>query len=176
VMSPPLRARRQQEALWNHLRSRVVSTVGTDHAPFDFATQKTMGRPPAGAFTRIPNGIPSVEHRVDLLYSHGVCASRIDLHTFVDAASTRAAGIFGLKGKGTISVGADADLVVYDPGYRGRISATTHHMATDYSAFEGWEVKGRPSVVTVRGQVMARDGQFVGKMGQGKMIDREHTP
>lgn len=170
VMSPPLREKRHQDFLWNALRSRLVSTVATDHAPFDFETQKKMGRQD---FTKIPNGIPSVENRVDLLYTHGVAAGRIDLHTFVDAASTSAASIFGLKGKGTIAVGADADLVVYDPSYRGRISAKTHHMATDYSAFEGWEVKGRASVVTVRGTVCARDGKFVGKAGHGRMVPRE---
>lgn len=172
VMSPPLRDKHQPPAMWNHLRSRAVATVGTDHAPFDFESQKTMGKPPKSDFTKIPNGIPSVEDRVNLLYTHGVCTGKIDLHTFVDAASTQAARIFGLKGKGTIAVGADADLVIYDPHYRGTISAKTHQMATDYSAFEGWEIKGRPSVVTVRGQVMARDGKFVGKMGTGKLVKR----
>jgi dihydropyrimidinase len=169
VMSPPLREKSQLEPMWGHLRSRAVATVATDHAPFDFEAQKTMGK---GDFTKIPNGIPSVEDRVNLLYTHGVCTGRIDLHTFVDAASTRAARIFGLKGKGTVSVGADADLVVYDPSYRGTISARTHQMATDYSAFEGWEIKGRPSVVTVRGQVMVRDGKFVGKPAQGRLVER----
>lgn len=169
VMSPPLREKSQLEPMWGHLRSRAVATVATDHAPFDFEAQKTMGK---GDFTKIPNGIPSVEDRVNLLYTHGVCTGRIDLHTFVDAASTRAARIFGLKGKGTVSVGADADLVVYDPSYRGTISARTHQMATDYSAFEGWEIQGRPSVVMVRGQVMVRDGKFVGKPAQGRLIER----
>ncbi|MBC7773692.1 MAG: dihydropyrimidinase [Pyrinomonadaceae bacterium] len=169
VMSPPLRAKQEPEAMWGHLASRVVSCVATDHAPFDFETQKTMGR---DAFTKIPNGIPSVENRVDLLYTRGVCTGRIDLHTFVHAASTKAARIFGLKGKGSIAVGADADIVVYDPTFTGVISAKTHHMATDYSAFEGWEVKGRARVVTVRGAVMARDGRFVGKPGYGQLIPR----
>ncbi len=172
VMSPPLRDKSQLPKMWGHLRSRVVSTVATDHAPFDFETQKVMGRPPASDFTKIPNGIPSVEDRVNLLYTRGVCEGKIDLHTFVDAASTRAARIFGLRGKGTIAVGADADIVVYDPNYRGTISAKTHQMATDYSAFEGWEIKGRPSVVAVRGHVMARDGRFVGKMGTGRLVPR----
>jgi dihydropyrimidinase len=169
VMSPPLRDKSQLPRMWSHLASRVISTVATDHAPFDFETQKTMGK---DAFTRIPNGIPSVEDRVNLLYTHGVTTGRLSLNTFVDAASTQAARIFGLKGKGTIAVGSDADLVVYDTSYRGKLSATTHSMATDYSAFEGWEIKGRPSVVTVRGQVMARDGKFVGKLGSGRLVPR----
>ncbi|MFN7020618.1 MAG: dihydropyrimidinase [Phycisphaerales bacterium] len=180
VMSPPLRDRSQLPLMWNHLRSRVVSTVATDHAPFDFATQKVMGKPPqfggGSDFTRIPNGIPSVEDRINLLYTHGVCEGRIDLHTFVDAASTRAARIFGLQGKGTIAVGADADLVVYDPNHRGEISAKTHLMATDYSAFEGWPIKGRPSVVTLRGSVVAKDGKFVGKVGAGRLVPRSGNP
>jgi dihydropyrimidinase len=169
VMSPPLRDKAEPEKMWTHLRSRVVSTVATDHAPFDFESQKSMGR---DAFTKIPNGIPSVEDRVNLLYTQGVCTGRLSLNAFVDAASTQAARIFGLKGKGTIAVGADADLVIYDPAYRGRISAKTHHMATDYSAFEGWEINGRPSVVTVRGQIMARDGKFTGKLGYGRLVPR----
>lgn len=176
VMSPPLRDKSQLPKMWNHLASGVASTVATDHAPFDFETQKIMGKPPhlggKGNFTTIPNGIPSVEDRVNLLYTHGVCAGRITLNQFVASASTNAARIFGLKGKGRIAVGADADLVIYDPEYRGKISAKTHSMATDYSAFEGWEIKGRPSVVTVRGEVMARDGQFVGKPAQGKLVTR----
>lgn len=169
VMSPPLRERGQQERLWSHLRSGAIATVATDHAPFDFRTQKAMGR---DAFTKIPNGIPSVEHRVDLLHTHGVCTGRIGLNRFVEAASTSAARIFGLKGKGTIAVGADADLVVYDPGARWTISAAMHHMATDYSAFEGWEVTGRAAVVTRRGRVVARGGSYVGGAGGGKMVDR----
>ncbi len=172
VMSPPLRERSHQDALWDALRERIVSTVATDHAPFDFRGQKEMGR---GDFTKIPNGIPSVEHRVDLLHTHGVAAGRIDLHTFVDCASTRAARIFGLESKGTVAVGADADLVVYDPEFRGTISARTHSMATDYSAFEGWPVQGRAEVVTVRGEVAVRDGKFTGTFGRGRLIEREPT-
>lgn len=169
VMSPPLRDRSQLPHMWDALRARTLSTVATDHAPFDFETQKVMGRE---AFTKIPNGIPSVENRADLLFTHGVATGRFSLNTFVDAVSTRAARIFGLKGKGSIAIGADADLVVYDPNYRGKISAKAHHMATDYNAFEGWEQRGRAAVVTVRGQVMAREGRFVGKLGHGQLIAR----
>lgn len=173
VMSPPLRDALHQRSLWDALRSRSIATVATDHAPFDFETQKIMGRPPQSDFTAIPNGIPSVENRVDLLYTHGVTTGRIDLNTFVDAASTQAARIFGLQGKGTIAVGYDADLVVYDGEYRGTISAATHTMATDYSAFEGWEIKGRSDVVTVRGRVMVQNGRFVGETGHGHFVPRD---
>jgi dihydropyrimidinase len=173
VMSPPLRDKSQQPYLWNALRSRLISTVATDHAPFAFAGQKEMGR---GDFTKIPNGIPSIEDRVNLLYTHGVCTGRIDLNTFVDAASTQAARLFGLyPRKGTIAVGSDADLVVYDPQYRGTISAAAQTMAVDYSAFEGWELRGRPSLVTVRGAVQVRDGKFVGRLGHGQFLRRAAT-
>src|SRR5690606_17157304 len=126
--------------------------------PFDFHGQKEMGR---DDFTRIPNGIPSIEHRVTLLYTSGVASGRIDLSTFVDCASTNAAKLFGLfPRKGTIAPGSDADLVVWDPTHRGTVSAKNQHMNVDYSAFEGWPITGRPSVVTVRGRVAARDGKF----------------
>lgn len=171
VMSPPLRDKRNQEVFWNALRQGFVSTVATDHAPFDFVGQKEMGR---NDFTKIPNGIPSLEDRVNLLYTHGVCEGKLDLNTFVDCASTQAAKLFGLfPRKGTIAVGCDADVVVYDPKYRGTISAKTHHLNLDYSAFEGWQIKGRPHVVTVRGDVAARDGKFVGTVGRGKLLKRE---
>jgi len=173
VMSPPLRDPIHKPFLWAGLRSRLISTVATDHAPFDFVGQKEMGRE---NFTLIPNGIPSVEDRVNLLYTHGVCRGNIDIRTFVDAASTQAARLFGLyPRKGTIQVGSDADLVVYDSNYRGKISAETQLMNVDYSAYEGWEIEGRPSVVTVRGEVQVRDGEFVGTTGRGKLLTREPT-
>ncbi|MDP9004165.1 MAG: dihydropyrimidinase [Verrucomicrobiota bacterium] len=173
VMSPPLRDKRNQEILWNGLRSGLVNTVATDHAPFDFEKQKTMGR---DDFTKIPNGIPSLEDRVNLLFTHGVKTGRLDLPTFVNVASTNAAKIFGLfPRKGAIQVGADADLVIYDPEYRGTISAKTQMMNVDYSAFEGWKIAGRPSVVTMRGEVAVRDGKFVGTIGRGQFLKREPT-
>ncbi|MCC7476106.1 MAG: dihydropyrimidinase [Pirellulales bacterium] len=173
VMSPPLRCKRHQDALWNALASRMISTVATDHAPFDYQGQKEMGR---GDFTKIPNGIPSIEDRVNLVYTYGVQRGRIDLHTFVDACSTQAAKLFGLfPRKGTIALGSDADLVVYDPQYRGTISQKTQTMNVDYSAFEGWPIEGRPSAVTVRGAVMVREAKFVGQLGYGKLLKREPT-
>src|SRR5437868_11907947 len=134
VMSPPLRDKENQKFLWYGLRQGFVSTLATDHAPFDFNTQKQMGR---GDFTKIPNGIPSLEDRINLYFTHGVKGGKIDLHTFVNTASTQAARIFGLfPRKGAIQIGSDADLVVYDPNYRGIISAKTHQMNVDYNSFE----------------------------------------
>jgi dihydropyrimidinase len=170
VMSPPLRDRRNQKVLWDALAAGFVDTVGTDHCPFD-TSQKLLGK---DAFTQIPNGIPGIEERVNLLYTYGVKRGKLDLHRFVDAASTRAAKLFGLfPRKGTIAVGSDADIVVYDPDYRGRVSAATQHVNCDYNGFEGMEIEGRPSVVTVRGKVQVRDGQFIGERGRGQLLKRE---
>lgn len=173
VMSPPLRELKHQPVLWNALRTGLIDTVATDHAPFDFAKQKELGR---GDFTKIPNGIPSVEDRVHLLYTHGVATGRLDVHRFVEVASTTAAKLFGLfPRKGTIQPGADADLVVFDPAYRGTISAKTQQMNVDYSAFEGWPLVGRTEVTTVRGRVQVRGGKFVGEQNRGRMLKREPT-
>jgi dihydropyrimidinase len=171
VMSPPLRDQRNQDFLWNCLRDGLVSTLATDHAPFDFATQKRMGE---SDFTKIPNGIPSLEDRVNVYYTFGVNRGRMDLHRFVDTASTQAAKLFGLfPRKGTIQPGSDADLVIYDPNYRGTLSVKTQAMNVDYNPFEGVAVEGRPSIVTVRGRIAVRDGKFVGEVGRGKLLQRE---
>lgn len=169
VMSPPLRDQANQERLWAALKAGEIDTVATDHCPFDVA-QKHMGD---GDFTRIPNGIPAIEDRVNLLYTYGVSRGDLGLERFVDAASTRSAQIFGLyPRKGTVAVGSDADLVVYDPAYRGQISAATSRMNNDYSGFEGVEIDGRPEVVTVRGEVAVRGGEFVGTPGRGQLLRR----
>ena len=190
VMSPPVRDIKNQPVLWAGLADGTISTVATDHAPFDFKTQKHMGHPDASMalnadfslkgspanFTSIPNGIPSVEERVNLLFTEGVKSGKIDLRTFVSVASTAAAKLFGLyPRKGEIAVGSDADLVVFDPQYRGVISVKTQMMNTDYSGFEGRQLQGRPSLVTVRGKVAVRDGAFTGSLGHGKFLRREPT-
>jgi dihydropyrimidinase len=170
VMSPPLREKRNQSSLWTALQAGLIDTVGTDHCPFDLE-QKLLG---AQAFTEIPNGIPGIEDRVNLMYTYGVKRGRLDIHRFVDALSTRPAKLFGLfPRKGNIAVGADADLVVYDPDYRGTISARTQHSNNDYNGFEGFPIEGRPLYVTVRGKIQVRDGLFVGEPGCGRMIRRQ---
>ncbi|GBD42983.1 D-hydantoinase [bacterium HR40] len=170
VMSPPLRDARNLPVLWNALAHGMIDTVATDHCPFDLA-QKDMGR---GDFTKIPNGMPAIEERVKLLWTYGVRRGRLDIHRFVDAASTRAAKLFGLfPKKGTVAVGTDADLVIWDPGWRGRISVASQSTNNDYNPFEGFAVEGRPQVVTVRGKVQVRDGVFVGERGRGRLLRRE---
>jgi dihydropyrimidinase len=170
VMSPPLRDAAHQPVLWNGLASGLIQTVATDHAPFDFASQKPMGK---HDFTKIPNGIPAIEDRVTLLWTHGVKTGRLTPEQFVAVASTNAAKIFGLwPKKGVIQPGADADLVIWDPDYRGTITAKRHQQAVDYNAFEGMAIEGRPAVVTVRGEVAARDGEFCGTVGRGRFLER----
>jgi len=170
IMSPPLRDKANQKPLWDALNQGIVDTVGTDHCPFDLK-QKEMG---IGNFTKIPNGIPAIEDRVNLMYTYGVKAGRLDIHRFVDALSTKTAKLFGLfPKKGTIAVGSDADLVIFDPAWKGSISAKTHSVNNDYSGFEGTPIEGRPSVVTVRGKVQVKDGRFVGTPGIGQLLKRE---
>lgn len=171
VLSPPLRKVSDQDALWKGVQRGGVHTMGTDHAPFRFADQKVMGK---DDFRLIPNGIPGVEERVSLLYTYGVATGKISMSKLVDVCCTRPARIFGLEGrKGTLSVGADADICVYDPRWEGTFSAESQHSKCDYSCYEGWTRKGRPSHVFVRGHLVAKDGEFCGDPGFGRFLARE---
>jgi dihydropyrimidinase len=169
VCSPPLRAREHQANLWRGLRTNDLSVVSTDHCPFCFKEQKELG---TGDFSKIPNGIPGVEHRVDLTFQ-GVLAGEITVARWVEVNATTPARMFGLyPRKGVLAPGSDADIVVYDPAAKQRISAATHHMSVDYSAYEGKEVTGRVDTVLSRGQFVIDAGQYVGSEGHGKFLIR----
>jgi dihydropyrimidinase len=170
VCSPPLRPKDHQEDLWRGLRTDILQLVGTDHCPFDFEGQKELGR---GDFRKIPNGLPAIEDRVDLLHHGGVVGGRISRERWVEITSTAPAKMFGMyPRKGVIAVGSDADILVYDPNRKRTISAATHHMDVDYSLFEGWEIQGASDVVMSRGTVVVRDGQWVGPAGHGQFLKR----
>ena len=170
VCSPPLRTKDHWEELWKGLVKDDLQVVSTDHCPFDFEGQKELGK---GDFRKIPNGLPGVEDRVDLLHDGGVVGGRLTRERWVEVISTAPAKLFGMyPRKGSVSVGADADLVVYDPGRRRTISAKTHHMDVDYSCYEGRSVQGASDVVLSRGTVIVRDGEFTGRTGHGRFVKR----
>lgn len=170
VCSPPLRPADHQEELWKGLVRDDLQVVSTDHCPFDFHDQKQLGQ---GDFRKVPNGLPAVEDRMDLLHDGGVVAGRISKERWVEITSAAPARIFGLAGKkGVVAVGADADLVVYDPARRHTISASTHHMDVDYSCYEGRAVTGGSDVVLSRGAVIVEGGRYVGTKGHGKFLKR----
>ncbi len=171
VMSPPIRPKGHQEPLWNALRSGVLEVVATDHCPFNLHGQKDMGK---DDFRKIPNGAAGIEHRLPLMYTYGVLTGRLDLHQFVDVTSTRAAKLFGLyPRKGSITVGADADLVVWDPEASGVISAGTHHHKVDRNIFEGFETRGACSSVIVNGRVQFSGGDLKVEKGAGRYLERK---
>ena len=169
VCSTPLRPREHQEHLWRALRTNDLSVVSTDHCPFCFSGQKDLG---VGDFSKIPNGMPGVEHRMDLLHQ-AVVEGRIDRRRWIEIACATPARMFGLyPSKGTISPGADADIVVYDPGAEQVLSAGTHHMNVDYSAYEGRRVTGRARTVLSRGRVVVDGGAYLGEAGHGRYVPR----
>src|SRR6058998_1292237 len=170
VMTPPLRDKANQEQLWKGLRGNDLQVISTDHCPFCFKEQKELGR---DDFSKIPNGGPGVEHRMSLIFDGGVAQKRIDVNRFVELTSTAAAKIFGLfPKKGTIAVGSDADIVIFDPDREQTISAKTHHMRVDYSAYEGRRVRGVVETVLSRGKVVVENGEFKGKPGDGQHLRR----
>jgi dihydropyrimidinase len=171
VFTPPLREKWHQEKLWQGLAKDDLQVVSTDHCPFCYKEQKELGR---DDFTKIPNGGPGIEHRLSLVYSGGVHGNRFSPNRFVQLVSTAPAKLFGLyPRKGTVAVGSDADLVVFDPNEEQLISAKTHHMRVDYSMFEGIRVKGVPKVVLSRGRVLVEDGKFTGRPGAGEFVRRQ---
>lgn len=172
VCSPPLRHRRHQQELWRGLRTDDLSIVSTDHCPFCFKEQKELGR---GDFSKIPNGLPGVEHRMDLIFQ-GVCRGELSLARWVEVTSTTPARMFGLfPQKGIIAPGSEADIVIYDPDAAHTLGASTHHMNVDYSAYEGIEVKGRVVSVLSRGALVIDDDRYVGVHGSGRFLRRGAT-
>ncbi len=172
VMSPPLREKQAQEALWQAIRNRMIDVIGTDHCPFHCQSQKMRGR---DDFTKIPNGAPGIETRLNLMFT-GACEHRISLNHFVDIVSTQPAKLFGLyPQKGDIAPGSDADLVVVNPEHETFISAITQHSIVDYSLYEGMRVKGTPEMVFARGELIADNGRFLGKPGAGRFLKRQRS-
>jgi dihydropyrimidinase len=170
VMSPPLREKKDQETLWAGINQGLVKVVATDHCPFKWQ-QKLMGK---DDFSKIPNGHPAIEHRMELLYSEGVNKGRISINRFVEVACTNPAKIFGMfPRKGTIGIDSDADIIIFDPTEKHTITASSHHMNVDYSAYEGWEVTGKVKTVLLRGKVAIDDNVCKLEKGYGQFIKRQ---
>ncbi len=169
VMSPPLREKKDQATLWAGINQGLVQIVATDHCPFMWE-QKLMGK---DDFSKIPNGHPAVENRMELLFSEGVMKNKITLNKYVEITSTNVAKIFGMfPKKGTIAIGSDADIVIIDPNEQHTLSAKTHHMNVDYSGYEGWEITGKVKTVLLRGKVAIDNNQCLIKKGYGQFVKR----
>ena len=169
VMSPPLRQKKDQETLWAGINQGLVNVVATDHCPFLWE-QKMMG---ANDFSKIPNGHPAIENRMELLYSEGVHKGRITLNKYVEVACTNPAKIFGMfPRKGALAVGSDADIVIFDPNEKHVLSAQTHHMNVDYSGYEGWEVTGKVKTVLLRGKIAIDQNECLVEKGYGQFVRR----
>ena len=169
VMSPPLREKKDQETLWAGINQGLVQVIATDHCPFKWE-QKLMGK---NDFSKIPNGHPAIENRMELLFSEGVNKGRISLNKYVEVTSTNPAKIFGMfPRKGTIAVGSDADILIFDPQEKHTLSAATHHMNVDYSGYEGWEITGKVKTVLLRGEIAIDNNECFIKKGFGKFIKR----
>jgi dihydropyrimidinase len=170
VYTPPPRDKANQDVLWNAVRTDILSVVSTDHCAFLWDGQKTMGK---DDFSKIPNGAPGLENRLQMVHEFGVRAGRISLNRMVELLSTNPAKLFGLyPRKGTIAVGSDADIIVFDPEKKVTISAATHHSKSDYNLFEGTEVTGVPEIVLLRGNVLVEDGELVASPGIGQFVRR----
>ncbi|MGA3023369.1 MAG: dihydropyrimidinase [Bryobacteraceae bacterium] len=171
VFTPPLRTKENLPRLWDGLKDDHLQVVSTDHCPFCFKDQKTLGK---DDFTKIPNGGPGIENRLQLIYHHGVNAGKLSLNRFVEITSTAPARIFGMyPQKGEIAPGSDADIVIWDPQAPYTISSKTHHMRVDYSMFEGYQVQGNARTVISRGEAIVEGGVFLGKAGRGNYLRRQ---
>jgi len=171
VISPPLREAENLEALWRGIAAGDVDSIGTDHCPFNLVGQKDVGR---NDFTRIPNGMPGIETRVPLLYHEGVNKGRFSLNRFVELVASNPARIFGLyPQKGTVAVGSDADLVIWDPSKEKPLTVENLHMNVDYSPYEVITVSGYPELVLARGRIIVRDDEFLGQRGGGRFLERK---
>jgi dihydropyrimidinase len=171
VCSPPLREKRNQQPLWQALQQGWLQTVGTDHCGLNFKGQKDMGR---GDFTKIPSGCPGVENRLALLYTYGVCTGKLTLQRMVDVFATAPAKLFGLyPRKGSVTVGGDADLIIFNPDYKGKISARTSLHGVDYNTYENFDQVGKVEKIFLRGKLSVDGGKFKGELGQGRYIERE---
>jgi dihydropyrimidinase len=170
VYTPPPRAKANQDILWNAVRTDILSVISTDHCAYLFKGQKDVG---IDDFRQIPNGGPGLENRLQMIHHFGVREGRISLNRMVELLCTNPAKMFGLyPRKGTLAVGSDADVVVFDPEKKVTISAKTHHSASDYNLYEGTEVQGSPDVVLLRGSVIVEGDQLLGKPGSGQFIKR----
>jgi len=170
VMTPPLREKHNHAELWKGLKMDDLQVISTDHCPFCMKEQKELGK---DDFSRIPNGAPGVENRMSLIYNGGVVGNRISLNRFVELTSTAAAKMFGLfPKKGTIAVGSDADLVIFDPEKEHTFGVDAEHMNVDYSSYEGWKMKGKVETVLSRGRVIIENGEHKGKAGDGQFLKR----
>ncbi len=169
VFTPPLRSKSNHDPLWQALTDGSLAIVSTDHCPFRFADQKSLGK---DDFTKIPNGGPGIENRLQILWHFGVNSGRLSPERFVDLCAAAPARIFGMPQKGRIAPGKDADILLWDPSAPYTISAATQCMATDYNMFEGWQVRGNTRHVFSRGDLIVKDGQWIGATGRGRFVKR----
>jgi dihydropyrimidinase len=170
VFTPPLRTKKNQAPLWKALEDGTLSVVSTDHCPFRFADQKSLGK---NDFTKIPNGGPGIENRLQIMWHFGVNSGKLTPEKFVELCCTAPARIFGMPKKGALAAGKDADILLWDPKATYTISAATQCMATDYSMFEGWQVSGNARHVFSRGELVVKDGRWIGQTGRGRFLKRE---